>query len=423
MTKQGASAGADMRAEVAAEVAKVMRADHGRLLSTLGFRLGDLQLAEDCLQAAYERALVHWGRLGLPVSPAGWLLRVAQRRAIDRFRKEARFAARAREIALLAEEDAEMGETTDIPDERLRLMFTCCHPALERKSRVALTLVSLGGLTTEEVARAFLDKPATMGQRLTRARRKIRDAGIAYEVPEGEALIARRAAVLEVIYLIFNEGYAVTSGPGQLRVDLCEEAIFLGRMLCALCPKTPEVMGLLGVMLLIHARWDARTDEAGRYVPMTQQDRGRWDQAMIGEGAALIEQAMSMGQIGPYQVQGAIAALHCEAPRAKDTDWQQIAALYRVLCAMEPGPVVQLNYAVARAEIDGPEAGLALLAPLADALDGYQPFHAARAHFLRDTGALAASVASFDRALRLTKVATEARYLEGQRAQVLAAQT
>lgn len=404
--------------EVADAVTTVMRADHGRLLSALCYRLGDFQLAEDCLQLAYERALVHWGRSGLPASPQGWLLKVAQRAAIDRFRKDARFAARREGIALLAQEEGQAGESGEVPDERLRLMFTCCHPALERKTRVALTLVSLGGLTTEEVARAFLDKPATMGQRLSRARRKIRDAGIPYAVPEGAALAARLGGVLEVVYLIFNEGYAATSGAEQLRLDLCEEAIFLARVLLGLCPDEPEVMGLLALMLLTHARRGARVDGAGEYVPLRAQDRGLWDAAQIKEGSALVEQAMRGGRIGPYQVQAGIAALHGEAKSHGATDWPQIVALYRVLLGIEDSPVVRLNHAVALAEVKGAEAALGLLAPLAEPLDAYQPYHAARADLLARLGEVEAARAAFDRALALTQVDSEARFLGTQKARL-----
>lgn len=396
----------------------VIRAHHGRLLSALARHVGDLQLAEDCLQGAYEKALIHWGKRGVPSVPEAWLLRVAQRAAIDQFRSQARFRDRAAEIALLSEEEAAVAERNEIPDDRLRLMFACCHPALEEKTRVALTLVSLGGLTTPEVARAFLDKPATMGQRLSRGRRKIRDAGIAFEIPEGAQLRPRLDSVLNVVYLIFNEGYAATQGEGQLRLSLCEEAIFLSRMLCDLCPDEPEVRGLLALLLVTHARRAARTGADGGYVPLSEQDRGLWVQAEIAEGAQIVTSAMQMGRIGPYQIKAAIGALHGEAAQFDATDWPQIVALYRVLERVAPGPVVTLNLAVALAETDGAAAGLTLLEGLGQALETYQPFHAARADLLRRAERWEDSVAAYDRALALTGVESEAVFLKTRRAAV-----
>lgn len=399
-----------------AALARVVAEDHGRLLSALVGRLGDIQLAEDCLQGACERALAHWPRGGVPNNPRAWLFRVAHRQAIDRFRRDARFRDRAREIAVLAEGEAALVERPEIPDERLRLIFTCCHPALERKARVALTLRTLGGLTTDEIARAFLDKPATMGQRLARAKRKIRDAGIAYALPEGPDLAARLASVLEVIYLVFNEGYAATEGAAQLRVDLCEEAIFLARLIAALFPAEPEATGLLALLLLTHARRAARSMPESGYIPLSDQDRRLWDAALIAEGAGLVESALAQGRVGRFQLQAAIAALHGTASSVAETDWPQIVALYRVLAQVDPGPVVQLNLAVALAETDGAAAALDALAPLDAALAAYQPYHAARAELLGRGGDWIAAVVAYDRALALTRVGSETAYLSERRA-------
>ena len=298
-----------------------------------------------------------------------------------------------------------------IPDDRLRLIFTCCHPALAMEARVALTLRTLGGLTTPEIARAFLVGERTMAQRLVRAKRKIRDAGIPYRVPPAELLPERLPAVLAVLYLIFNEGYAATEGP-LVRTELCDEAIRLGRLIAELKPEEPEALGLLGLMLLQHSRRDARADEGGELVLLEEQDRSRWDHDMIDEGLAVLDRAMAMTRPGPYQLQAAVAALHAQAPRPEDTDWPQIATAYGTLAAMSPSPVVELNRAAAVAMADGPEHGLRLMEPLAEALDGYHLFHASRADLLRRLGRNEEASHTYERALALATNPKERAFLE-----------
>ena len=406
--------------DVQGELARVVARDHGRLLAALVGRVGDIQLAEDCLQGALERALVHWQKSGPPDNPRAWLLRVAHRQAIDRFRRDTRFRDRARDIAILSEAETALADEAEIPDERLRLIFTCCHPALDPKARVALTLRTLGGLSTEEIARAFLDKPATMGQRLARAKRKIRDAGIAYEIPQGPALGERLSSVLDVIYLVFNEGYAATEGAVQLRIDLCEEALYLARLVQGMFPDEPEAAGALALLLLTHARRAARGGAGGAYVPLAEQDRGLWDRGMIAEGAALVQAALARGRVGRFQIQAAIAALHGEAETAEATDWPQIVALYRLLLQIDPSPVVRVNLAVALAETAGPAAALREMAGLDAALVAYQPFHAARAELLARAGDRTGAVAAYDRALSLTRVRSERAFLTARRAMAAA---
>jgi RNA polymerase sigma-70 factor (ECF subfamily) len=397
---------------VRAAIEQIVRDDWGRLLSSLIRNLRDFQLAEDCLQDALESALVHWQRNGPPASPGGWLIQTARRKAIDRIRRDVNFRAKQEQYAVLLALDADSVEAAEpeaIPDERLRLIFTCCHPALDRKSRLALTLRTLGGLTTAEIARCFLDGKEAMAQRLVRAQDKIRRAGIPYEVPGDDAWPARLQSVLGVLYLIFNEGYAASAGERRIRVDLCEEAIRLARVMLALRPEEPEIEGLLALMLLNHARRAAR--HAGGLVPLERQDRALWDGNAIREGLALVEAALKRGRPGPYQLQAAISAIHAEAPDHARTGWPEIVLIYDELYRLAPNPVVRLNQSVALSYAEGPQAALAMLEPLRPALSGYQPFHAARADFLRRLQCTEAAEA-YEEAIRLSQHACERQFLE-----------
>jgi RNA polymerase sigma-70 factor (ECF subfamily) len=395
----------------------VLRQDRGRLLAALIARLRDFQLAEDALQDALESALRHWGRAGVPASPQGWLLRVALRKAIDRLRTAARDGRRVAELTLLAGDEADEIAPEDIPDERLRLIFTCCHPALDPKSRVALTLRSLGGLTTPEIARAFLDRETTMGQRLSRARAKITAAGIPFAVPGPEAWAERLDSVLTVIYLIFNEGYSASTGDTPLRLALCDEAIFLARLVDRLRPDEAETEGLLALMLLTHARRAARLDGQGAIVPLQDQDRARWDSALVAEGTAILDRAIARRAPGPFQIKAAIAALHVAGP-AGATDWTQIELLYDSLLRMEPSPVVALNRAVALAEAGHPDAALRAVEALSPQLADYQPFHAALADLLARLGRRDDSLKAYDRAIALSPTSADAAFLGKRRASV-----
>ena len=387
-------------------LAQTLRADRGRILAALIARVRDFQLAEDALQDAATAALIHWPR-NMPARPEAWLIRVAFRKAIDRLRRIARDAAQTAAMAVLARDEAEEDPHV-IADERLRLIFTCCHPALEPKTRVALTLRTIAGLTTAEIARAFLDSEPTMAQRLTRAKTRLAEAGIPFAIPEPEDWADRLQSVLAVVYLIFNAGY--TAGPTEPR-DLCTEAIFLARLINDLRPGEAEVLGCLALMLLTHARHAARS-RAGATVALTDQNRALWDHAAIAEGLDLIEAAMTRRTPGPYQIKAAIAACHVQGSAP---DWPQIALLYDSLLRLEPTPVVHLNRAVALAETGALQPALALLTGLAAVLDGYQPFHAARAEYLTRAGDLIAARAAYDRAIALAATPADAVFLTRRR--------
>ncbi|MGH3244235.1 MAG: RNA polymerase sigma factor [Spirillospora sp.] len=383
------------------------RDEWGQVVATLIGMTGDWDLAEDCAQDAFAVALTTWARDGVPRKPGAWLTTAARNRAIDRLRRDAAGVAKLRQLAVL-ERDPDQSPADDIPDERLRLIFTCCHPALPFPARVALTLRTLAGLSTAEIARAFLTAESTMAQRLVRAKRKIQEAGIPYRVPPAEVLPGRLAAVLAVLYLIFNEGY----DEDDERRELTAEAIRLGRVLPRLMPGEPEPRGLLALMLLHEARRATRK-EGGELVTLEHQDRSRWDRELIAEGLAALDQAVAMGRTGPYQVQAAIAARHATAPDADGTDWAQIAALYAELGGLAPSPVVDLNRAVAVAMADGIPAGLALVDELTASgrLDGYHLLPATRADLLRRDGRAEEAKAAYEEALELAPTEAERRYL------------
>jgi RNA polymerase sigma-70 factor (ECF subfamily) len=361
-------------------------------------------------------ALERWPRDGVPDNPGAWIVTTARNRAIDRLRRNR--VGRDKTEGLAGLEALQVDEMHEIPDERLRLIFTCCHPALSIDARVALTLRTVGGLTTREIARAFLQPEATVAQRLVRAKRKIRESAIPYRVPPSELLHERTAGVLAVLYLIFNEGYASTEG-ALVRDDLCEEAIWLARVVARLLPTEPEAVGLLALLLLTHARRPARTDDAGDIVLLEDQDRSRWDHDTIDEGLATLSRAAALGSPGPYQVQAAIAGLHDRAPRPEDTDWPQIASLYATLARMQPSPVIELNRAVAVAMADGPAAGLPLIDALGAGLDAYHLFHAARADLLRRLGRSGEAREAYARARDLAANPRERAFLERRLAETL----
>jgi len=395
----------------------ICRAEGARVLAGLIRRCGDFELAQDALQDAFTRALEVWPRRGVPDAPAAWLTTVAQRRIVDLVRRRAAGPLYTDEPPDIAADDAEPAadeaDRSGVDDDRLRLLFTCCHPAIAPAAQMALALRTLGGLSTREIARAFLEAEATTAQRLVRVQRKIREARIPYEVPARDALPQRLQAVLGVVYLVFNEGYAATAAGDLVRPDLCAEAIRLGRLVVELMPEEPEALGLLALMRLHDARRDARTDPSGALVPLEEQDRSRWS----ADALALLDRALALRRRGPYQIQAAIAALHARAPRAADTDWAQIAALYRGLVADQPGAVVELNAAVALAMAEGPERGLAWIDRLdaSGELAGYHLLPAARADLLRRLGRNAEAEAAYDAALRLVRNPAERLYLERRR--------
>ena len=398
------------------DVERVFREEFGRAVSVLVRAFGDIDLAEEGVQEAFAIAAERWTADGVPASPAGWIITTARHRIIDRLRREASRDDRQAQAALLHQRD-EPDEDLSVHDDRLRLIFTCCHPALAPAAQVALTLRLLGGLTTPEIARAFVVPERTIAQRIVRAKAKIRDAGIPYRVPSSAELPDRLRPVLAVIYLVYNEGYAASAGDQLVREDLCTEAIRLGRVLVTLMPDEPEVTGLLALMLLIASRRPARTDAGGALVPLRDQDRRLWDRQLIAEGQQLVRACLQRNMPGPYQLQAAINAVHSDAPSAAATDWRQILVLYDQLLHVDPSPVVALNRAVALAEVEGPGAGLAATDDLP--LQGYYLYHAVRADLLRRVGRGSEAAAAYEAARALTDNEAERAFLLRARASAL----